>query len=156
MALRISKTYDDSLKLHEYGTALTASAAGSDEDDTAIILDLSTGTASTSNAGIVEGDIVVDVSTLDVDTGNEVITIGVQLSDSATFASGTYQVASLAIGDAAALTGDTDMTTGRYFIPFNNLIKDGTPMRYVRVYFTIAGTVSGFLCNAYLSLRGRQ
>lgn len=156
MAFRISKTYDDALVLHEYATALTASAAGSDADNTAIILDLGTGTADTATAAIVEGDIVCDVSTLDVDTGNEIVTIGVQISDDSDFSATYYQVASLAIGDAAALTGDTDMTTGRYIIPFNNLIKDGTPKRYVRLYFTIAGTVSGFLCKASLSLGSRQ
>ena len=62
-------------------------------------------------------------------------------------------MASLQIGDAAALAGDTDMTTGRYVIPFNNLIKDGTTKRYMRMYWTIAGTVADFSASAYLALK---
>lgn len=139
----VTKTFDYNLLLHD-GDAITASAAGN-ISGTAKIADL--------GAGIVYGDIIVDVSALDVDTGNEIVTIGVQVSSSATFASDVYQLASLAIGDAAALTGDTDMTTGRYVIPFNNLIKNGTAKRYLRIYFTIAGTVASFDCVAYLSMR---
>jgi hypothetical protein len=156
MGVRVTRTYDDKLILNEYGTAITSSAAGSDTANTALIVDLAAGTAGSDTSGLVEGDIIVDVLTMDVDSGNEMVTIGVQLSNSATFASSYYQVSSLAVGDAAALVGDVDMTTGRYVIPFNNLIKDGTTLRYLRLYFTVAGTVSGFKCLAYLALRGRQ
>lgn len=148
MTYRITKTYDDALVLHEWGTALTASDFGTDASDSALIRDL--------GAGLVEGDVIIDVSQLDVDTGNEMVTIGVQISSSATFASDNYQVACIQIGDAAALAGDTDMTTGRYVLPFNNMIADGTTKRYMRIYFTIAGTVAGFKCLAYATVRGRQ
>lgn len=141
--MNITKTYDHSLLLHD-GDAITASAAGN-VGGVAKILDL--------GAGNVFGDIIVDVSELDVDTGNEIVTIGVQVSSSATFASDNYQIASLAIGDAVVLTGDTDMTTGRYVIPFNNLIKNGTAKRYLRLYFTIVGLGGGFDCVAYLAVK---
>ena len=137
----ITKTYDHSLLLND-GGSITASAAAL-VDSAAKVLDL--------GLGLVEGDIMVDVSELDVDSNNEIVTIGVQISDSATFASGIYQVASLALGDASPLAGDTDMTTGRYVIPFNNLIGNGVTKRYLRLYFTIAGTVAGFDCTAYLA-----
>ena len=139
----ITKTFDYSLYLDD-GGAITASAAG-EIGGTDKILDL--------GAGLVEGSVIVDVTALDVDTGNELVTLGVQISSSATFASDYYQVASLQIGDAAVLAGDTDMTTGRYVIPFNNLIKDGTTKRYMRMYWTIAGTVAGFSATAYLALK---
>lgn len=139
----ITKTYDHALLLAD-GGSITASAAG-EVGGVARILDL--------GAGKVFGDIVVDVSELDVDSGNEIVTIGVQISSSATFASDYYQVASLAIGDAAAIVGDVDMTTGRYVVPFNNMIKDGTTKRYLRIYYTIAGTVAGFDATAYLALK---
>lgn len=138
----ITKTFDYSLYLDD-GGSITASAAG-EIGGTDKILDL--------GAGLVEGSVIVDVTELDVDTGNEIVTLGVQISSSATFASDYYQVASLQIGDAAAIAGDTDMTTGRYVIPFNNLIKDGTTKRYMRMYWTIAGTVAGFSATAYLAL----
>lgn len=139
----ITKTFDYSLYLDD-GGAITASAAG-EIGGTDKILDL--------GAGLVEGSVIVDVTVLDVDTGNELVTLGVQISSSATFASDYYQVASLQIGDAAVLAGDTDMTTGRYVIPFNNLIKDGTTKRYMRMYWTIAGTVADFSASAYLALK---
>lgn len=139
----ITKTFDYSLYLDD-GGSITASAAG-EIGGTDKILDL--------GAGLVEGSVIVDVTELDVDTGNELVTLGVQISSSSTFASDYYQVASLQIGDAAALAGDTDMTTGRYVIPFNNLIKDGTTKRYMRMYWTIAGTVAGFSATAYLALK---
>jgi len=139
----ITKTYDHSLLLHD-GGAITSSAAG-EVGGSARVLDL--------GAGKVEGDIIVDVTELDVDSNNEIVTIGVQISDTANFGSAFYQVASLAVGDASPLAGDTDMTTGRYVIPFNNMIANGVTKRYLRLYFTVAGTVAGFNCTAYLALR---
>jgi hypothetical protein len=141
--MNITKTYDHALLLHD-DAAITASAAGS-VAGVARVLDL--------GAGKVFGDIIVDVSALDVDTGNEIVTIGVQLSSKSNFADDIYQVASLAIGDAAAIVGDVDMTTGRYVIPFNNLIKDATVKRYLRLYFTVGGTVAGFDCVGYLAIK---
>jgi hypothetical protein len=140
----IAKTFDYNLLLDD-GGSITSSEAG-EIGGVAKIIDL--------GAGKVEGDIIVDVTALDVDSGNELVTLGVQISSSATFASDYYQVASLQIGDAAALVGDVDMTTGRYVIPFNNMIGDGVTKRYLRMYWTIAGTVAGFAATAYLAKKG--
>jgi hypothetical protein len=142
---RHTYTYDDLLCLHEWGTALTASDHGSDADDTAIIRDLGT--------GLFEADMIIDVSELDVADGDEIVTVGFQISSSATFASSIWEVASLKLGDAAVLPGDTDMTTGRYILPVRNEIASGVRKRYGRVYFTIAGTVGGFLALVYLGKR---
>lgn len=139
----ITKTYDHALLLSD-GGSITSSAAG-EVGGVAQIVDL--------GAGKVFGDIIIDVSELDVDTGNEIVTIGAQISSSSSFASDYYQVASISIGDAAAIPGDVDMTTGRYVLPFNNMIKDGTTKRYLRIYYTIGGTVAGFDATAYLSLK---
>lgn len=139
----VTKTYDHSLLLDD-GGSITSSEAG-EVAGSARILDL--------GAGYVYGDIIIDVTELDVDSSNEIITMGVQISSSATFASDYYQVASLAIGHATALVGDTNMTTGRYVVPFNNMIKDGTAKRYLRMYWTVGGTVAGFAATAYLSLK---
>lgn len=140
---RNKRTYDHSLLLADSGS-ITASAAAL-VGGSAKVVDLGSGQC--------YGDIVLDVTELDVDSNNEIVTVGVQLSDSATFASGIYQVASLALGDASPLAGDTDMTTGRYIIPFNNMIADDVTKRYLRIYYTIAGTVAGFTATAYLALR---
>lgn len=140
---KMTKTYDHSLLLHD-DAAITASAAGS-VGGVARVINLGTGN--------VFGDIIVDVSALDVDTGNEIVTIGVQLSSKSNFADDIYQVASLAIGDAAAIAGDVDMTTGRYVIPFNNFIANSVTKQYLRLYFTVGGTVAGFDCVAYLAIK---
>ena len=73
----ITKTFDYSLYLDD-GGSITASAAG-EIGGTDKILDL--------GSGLVEGSVIVDVTALDVDTGNELVTLGVQISSSATFAS---------------------------------------------------------------------
>jgi hypothetical protein len=70
MTVRKSYTYDEDLLLDD-GVALTSSEAGK-VDSAAKIIDLGT--------GVVEGDIVVDVAALDVDTGNEIVKIGSQIS----------------------------------------------------------------------------
>lgn len=140
---RNKRTYDHALLLGD-GGSISASAAA-EVGGTPKVLDL--------GAGQCFGDIIVDVTELDVDSNNEIVTVGVQVSSSATFASDIYQLASLQLGDATPLAGDTDMTTGRYVIPFNNMIKDDTTKRYLRIYYTIAGTVAGFDATAYLALR---
>jgi hypothetical protein len=145
--IRQTKTYDDLLCLHEWGTALTASDYGSDEDDTAIVLDL--------GSGLFEGDVIVDVSALDVDTGNEKVDLFMQLSDVAACASAQYDMPLLQLGDATQLGGDTDITTGRYVRPFNNMIANGACKRYCRLHIVIAGTVSGFSCLAYIGKTNR-
>jgi hypothetical protein len=139
----ITKTYDHSLLLHD-GAVINASVAGN-VATVARILDI--------GLGHVYGDIVVDISAMDVDNNDEMITIGVQISDSATFASSFWEVASLSIGDEAVINGDVAMTTGRYVIPFNNMISDGTTKRYLRLYFTETGTTTTFDCVAYLAMR---
>jgi len=139
----ITKTYDHALLLHD-GAVVNASVAGN-VAGTDRILDI--------GLGHVYGDIVVDVSAMDVADNDEMITIGVQISDSATFASDFWEVASLSIGDEAVIHGDVAMATGRYIIPFNNMISDGTTKKYLRIYFTEAGTVTTFDCIAYLTKR---
>ena len=139
----ITKTYDHALLLHD-GAVINGSIAGN-VATVARVLDI--------GSGRVYGDIIVDVSAMDVADNDEMITIGVQISDDATFASSYWEVASLSIGDEAVINGDTAMTTGRYVIPFNNMISDGTTKRYLRLYFTEVGTVTTFDCVAYLSLK---
>lgn len=141
----VTKTYDDLLELKDAG--LVAASAAATVGGSAQILDL--------GAGDLEGDIIIDVSACEVDSGNEIYTIGAQISNSATFASGIYEVASLSLGDASPLRGDTDMTTGRYILAFQNRIADGTAKRYLRLYTTIAGTIAtGINYTAYLAKRG--
>ena len=132
--MRVTKTYDDLLELAS-SKAVTASAAGTDSTAAAIVLDL--------GAGDVEGDIVIDVSAMDVNNSNELYSVGAQISSVAAMTSDLYEICTLQLGDSSVIPGDTDMTTGRYILPFQNRIAGGTAKRYLRIYVTISGTVAG-------------
>jgi hypothetical protein len=145
---RKTRTYDHALLLHD-GAALSASAAGN-VATVARILDL--------GAGLVEGDIIIDVSAMDVNNTDEMITVCAQISDSATFASAIYEACNLRLGYATTLgtasTGcDVDRTTGRFILPFRNEIEGGVQKRYLRLYFMETGTTTTFDCVAWLSKR---
>ena len=141
--MRVTKTYDDLLELKAAG--LVASSDHShDSAGTRIILDLGTGD--------VEGDIIIDVTACEVDSGNEIYEIGAQISDSSTMGSGIYEVCTLKLGDAVAIPGDTDMGIGRYVLPFQNRIVNGTAKRYLQIYTTVTGTIgTGINFAAYLA-----
>jgi len=151
MSIRPGRTYDDLLLAND-GGLITASKAGY-VDSAAKIIDL--------GSGLVEGDIIIDVAAIEVGSDDEKYTIALQVSDSATFASGIYQLAQIQIGSSGTaagdcLAGDVDMSEGRYVLGFNNMIKDGTTKRYARVYCTIAGTVNtGINYTAYLARKSR-
>lgn len=148
-ATRVSKTYDALLELKDAG-AITASAAAQ-VDSAAKIIDLGT--------GLVEADVVVDISAIEVDSDDEKYTIGIQISSSSSFASDIYEVKQLMVGSAGTaegdnLGGDTDMGVGRYRVPFTNEIADGVTKQYMRIYVTIGGTIAtGINYIAYIAAR---
>lgn len=142
--MRVTKTYDDLLELKDAG--LVAASAAAQVGGVDKILDI--------GAGDLEGDIIIDATAVEVDSGNEIYTIGAQISDSATFASGIYEVTAIQLGDSVPLHGDTDMGVGRYVLPFQNRIADGVAKRYLRIYTTVAGTIAtGINFSAYLAKR---
>lgn len=128
---RHDTVFDANLEFKDAG--LVAASAAAEVDSVAKIVDL--------GVGYFEGRMVIDATAVEVDSGNEIFTIGVQLSSSATFASTIKEVASLKLGDAAALPGDVDMVEGRYILYFNNEVN-GTQYRYARLYTTVAGTIA--------------
>jgi len=148
---RRTKTFDADLELKDAG--LIAASEACEVDSVAQILDI--------GSGLFEGDIVIDVSACEVDSDDEMYIIGVQISDSATFASGNYQVQELRLGSASTaagdvLSGDTDMGVGRYILPFHNEIADGVQKRYLRLYVTVSGTiVTGINFTAYAAKKPR-
>ena len=138
--VRRSKTFDIDLYVHD-GTALTASASGT-VDSAAVVIDL--------GSGFVDADLILDVSALDVDDGDENVLVQIMMSDTE-IATEKYCQTQFQIGDSAAIAGDVDRTTGRYVIPFNNLIEDGTNKRYMHLYFTLAGTFTAFTATGYIA-----
>ena len=57
----------------------------------------------------------------------------------------------LEIGDSTQISGGSDLTTGKYILPFSNDL-DGTVYRYLRHYLTAGGTCgTGMQYEVYLS-----
>ena len=133
-------TYDEALKIRADGAAITSTETGS------IILDL--------GPGLVEGYLVLDITALDVTTGDEAYSFMLEGSPDAAFGTaGNIRVVSeLRVGGATftAPNGAAD-AVGRFVIPFRNE-RNGTIYRYARLYTLLAGTspsvdFSGFLAK---------
>lgn len=120
-------TYDNAMLLRA-ATQITSTETGS------TILNL--------GSGLVDGSLVLDISTLDTTTGDEAYSFMLEGSPDATFgtAGNIVVLAELRVGGATFTTpnGAAD-TTGRFVIPFRNE-RNGTTYPYVRLYVLIAGT----------------
>ncbi len=135
-----SFTFDSSLELKDAG--LVASSAAATVDSAAKIIDLGT--------GAVDSEVVIDISAIETASTDEIYTVKIQGSNSATFSSGIVELGSMELGHATPLTGDTTTTTGRYIICFSNN-QNGTIYRYVRIYTVVAGSVAtGINYTAFL------
>jgi hypothetical protein len=126
-------TFDANLEFKDAG--LIAADAAAQVDSAAKVVDLGT--------GFWEGNMVIDVTAIEIASNDERYDIGIQLSDSATFASGIEQGPILALGAKETLIGaDTDSTTGRYVLPFHNEGVDGNTYRYARIYVNVTGDIA--------------
>src|SRR5512138_866348 len=117
---QVRKTFDTLLEMKDAG--LVPASAAATVDGSAKVLDL--------GLGNVDADLIIEVSACEVASGDEMYTIGFQISSSATFASDIYEVASIKLGDASPLPGDVDMGAGRYVLGVNNRIANGTNKQY--------------------------
>lgn len=98
------------------------------------------------------GIMVVNVSAIEIDTGNEKYGIVLQGSASATFASGIENLTALDLGAAASgrWGGARDSVVGRYELRFLN-VQRYTTFPYLRIYNFVSGTVAtGINYEAYL------
>lgn len=140
--MRTSKTFDANLELKDSGNVYASAAAT--VDGAAKIIDL--------GAGYVEGDVVIDVTAIEIASNDELYQIGVQVSSSATFASAIEEVATLELGALEVTHGDIDSAIGRYILPFRNEMQ-GTVYRYMRLYTTVSGSIAnsagGITYSAY-------
>jgi hypothetical protein len=126
-----SYTYDNSLLLKDAG--LVAADAGATVSSAAKIVDLGTGR--------VDAKVVIDVSAIEVATGDEAYKLKLQGSSSASFASGIVELACLELGDSTVTGNSADSGTGRYELPFTTE-QAGTIYQYVRMYTDVAGTIA--------------
>ena len=123
--------YDFTLSMKDAGlVAASAAATGS-------------GAAKIANVGNarVDGRLVIDVTAIELASNDELYSVAIQGSTSATFASAIEELAVVNLGAAEVIGGDSDSTVGRYEIPFSN-VKAGVTYPYLRVYTTVAGTVA--------------
>jgi hypothetical protein len=130
-------TYDAALELKAAG-ALTSSTDS-------VILDL--------GDGFVEGDIVIDVTAVEIASGNEIFTISLEGSNVAAMTSGSVCLAKKVFGNLVVPMDGSLSAAGRYVLPFRNE-EGGTIYRYVRLSTLIAGTIStGISFSAFIGTK---
>lgn len=134
-------TYDNAMLLKDAG--LVAADAAGTVSAAARILDL--------GAARLDGRVIVDISAIEVATGDERYDINVQFSSSSSFASDVVQGAGISVGAAATIPGQSAATVvGRQEFHFSNEIN-GTTYRYMRVYTNVSGTIAtGINYTAYV------
>lgn len=123
--------------LYDAGFVMKAAAAVG-ASAAATVIDLGSATAR------VKGDIIIDVSAIELDTGDEIYDIVVQLSPDAVFTAATIRDSmSLTFSDSTQQRTDCnqDDIIGRYVLPFTNEGPTGVFYRYIRLYTVVAGTI---------------
>lgn len=134
-------TFDAYLEFKDAG--LVASNAAALVDGAAKIVDIGT--------GLFRGCMLIDVSALEVATGDELYTVCVELSTDGLFTddSTSCVAAKIDIGAATPLLLGAADGVGRYKLYFDNE-RNGTFYGYARVYTGVAGTVAtGINFTAY-------
>ena len=95
--------------------------------------------------GEMKGDIIIDVSVIEIASNNEIYDIVLQGSTVAAFATDTaiWDICSLTLSAAEVQRTDAngDSTIGRYVMPFTNFFN-GVKLRYLRLYTVAAGTIA--------------
>ena len=92
-------------------------------------------------AGLVDGDIVIDMSACEIATGDEIYTISLEMSNVAAMTSGSSCAAKKVFGNLVVPMDAALSAAGRYVVPFRNE-EAGTVFRYVRLSTVVAGTIA--------------
>ncbi|WP_373069753.1 hypothetical protein [Gemmatimonas sp.] len=107
----------------------------------ATILDLGTGR--------VDGRVIVNVTAIEVATGDERYLIKTQFSAVPAMGSVVFGGTALDLGDSSVTNSSADSIVGTYELPFCNEIN-GTLHRYMRLYTSVQGTIAtGINYSAY-------
>lgn len=127
-------TFDAELELKDAG--LVGSSGAATVGGEAKVLNL--------GSGFVEGDIVIDVSALEIASNDEIYDIFAQLSSDSDFGTDTNIVErcqlSLSAAEVKRSDANADDAIGRYTLPFNNEFK-GTKYSYMRLFTGVGGTI---------------
>lgn len=102
--------------------------------------------------GLFDGFLVLDVTAVEIASGNEIYTISVEGSSVAAMTSLSVCLAKIVMGNLVVpMDGATDV--GRFVVPFRNE-QNGVLQRYVRLSTLIAGTIAtGINFTAFLAKR---
>ena len=129
--VRRNYTLDDSGLTIKASAAVGATAAGT------VIADL--------GAGFVEGNMLIDVTDIEIADNDETYDIILQLSPDAAFgtAGNIREKLGIHLGAKEIKRSDCDAddVIGRYIVPFNNDVA-GTIYRYARIYTAVGGTIT--------------
>jgi len=144
---RPTYTFDADLEMKE--TGLIAADAAWTVASAARVIDAGTGRF--------EAKCVIDVSAIEIASGDERYTILIQGSSSASFASDIVILAALPLGDGSTIgtafgsSGvDVDDAVGRYVLPFTNE-RNNLYYRYLRGWTDVAGAIAtGINFTAFL------
>ncbi len=143
---RTDRPFDSLLELKDAG--LVASSAAAQVDSSAAYID-------TGDTKRYTGQIIIDVSALEIASNDEAYTIVLQGGVDTSFTAATSaELVHLHLGAAETKLTDTnqDDTTGRYVLRFTNE-HAGTYYRYLRLYTVVAGTIAtGINYTAYATL----
>ena len=102
-------------------------------------------------AGLVEGQLVIDCTAIEIDSDNELYQISLQGCSSAGFTNTFTDLAVIELGAAEVVGGDVDSETGRYKVPFKNE-KNGVIYPFLREYCSCSGSISsGINFSCYLA-----
>jgi len=133
--------FDAGMQFKDAG--LVAASAAAQVAAAAKVVDLGT--------GLFKGCMILDVSAIEVATGDEKFTVCLQLSTDGVFTDDATSVVAgqLELGAATPLLLGAVSTPGRYKLYFDNEY-DGVLYRYARVYTVVVGTVAtGINYSAY-------
>lgn len=130
-----SAVLDSALQLKDAG--LVAATAVSTVGGSDVTIDLGA-------AEFAQGRVIIDVSAIEVATGDENYTFAVEGATTSAF-SAVNVLASRKLGDATQIAESVDSGTGRYVLHFDNIANvsgEYLPMRYLRLRCTVAGTIA--------------
>jgi len=110
--------------------------------------------------GLVNADLVIDVTALEIANNDEAYTVLLEGTNTAGFgtAADNFLLAMMPIGDKvgtapALYNPGTDDAIGRYVVPCRNE-RNGTTYRYLRLRFIVTGTIAtGINLTAFLAKR---
>lgn len=144
---------DATLQLKDAG--LIAASAAATVGGSARVLDLvGTGlTMGQATAPQFFADVMVDITAIEIASNDELYSIVLEGSDSATFAGAIEELAVLRVGALEVLSPDNDVDSdvGRYVMSWSGNGRNGRQYRYVRLYTVVAGTIAtGINYSAWL------